>query len=141
MDINLFAGGGGLAAGLCAVGFRPLEMYEKDGDSCDTLRRNIESQHPTLSGWVAEGDLTSVEWLDCPGPVRLLAGGIPCQPFSRAGNHRGQADARNLFPEFITAVRCLKPAAVLVENVGGLSDMPKGTPMLAGMKHMNRAGA
>ena len=52
--------------------------------------------------------------------MRLLAAGAPCQPFSLAGKHRASEDGRNLFPEVVRAVRELKPAAILIENVRGL---------------------
>ena len=120
-DLNLFAGAGGLAIGLCEAGFGPFSLYEKDADACATLRHNVASDRPTLAGSVVEGDLTTVDWLDLPMPVRLLAGGVPCQPFSQAGNHGGHEDLRNLFPDFLNAVRRLKPMGILVENVSGLS--------------------
>ena len=120
-DIELFAGAGGLSLGLTAAGFGPLIMYERDSDACDTLRHNIESIDSTLSGLVIEADLATSDCLERAPNVRLLAGGVPCQPFSQAGNHAGHDDRRNLFPEFLQAVRRLKPMGVLVENVSGLS--------------------
>lgn len=53
--------------------------------------------------------------------VDLLAGGPPCQPFSVGGKHAGMLDARNMFPEMIRAARELRPKAILVENVSGLT--------------------
>ena len=55
------------------------------------------------------------------GEVDLLAGGPPCQPFSIAGKHRGQDDARDMWPEAIRAVREICPKAFLFENVRGLA--------------------
>jgi DNA (cytosine-5)-methyltransferase 1 len=52
--------------------------------------------------------------------VRLLAAGVPCQPFSLAGRHLAANDERNLFPEVFRAVRELRPSAVFIENVRGL---------------------
>lgn len=120
-DVNLFAGAGGLAIGLFNAGFGPFSFYEKDADACATLGHNIASDRPTLSGSVVQGDLTTVNWLDLPSQVRLLAAGVPCQPFSNAGNHSGEKDPRNMFPQFMDAARHLMPMAVIVENVRGLS--------------------
>jgi len=53
--------------------------------------------------------------------VDLLAGGVPCQPFSLAGKHAGHRDPRNLFPAMFRAVRELRPKAILIENVRGLA--------------------
>jgi len=49
--------------------------------------------------------------------IDLIAAGVPCQPFSIGGKHRGHLDERNMFPELVRAVRALRPRAVLVENV------------------------
>ncbi|MBZ0253716.1 MAG: DNA cytosine methyltransferase, partial [Candidatus Methylomirabilis sp.] len=53
--------------------------------------------------------------------VDLLAGGPPCQPFSLGGKHRAYNDERDMFPEVVRAVRELRPKAILIENVKGLT--------------------
>src|ERR1700722_8275058 len=121
VDIDLFAGAGGLAIGLERAGFAPTAMYEKDEYACRTLRRNITSETPTLRGTVEETDVAEVEWQPDHRPVRLLAAGAPCQPFSLGGKHLAEKDGRNLFPEVFRAVRELQPKAVLLENVRGLA--------------------
>jgi DNA (cytosine-5)-methyltransferase 1 len=50
----------------------------------------------------------------------VLHGGPPCQPFSTAGKQQGKDDARDMFPEFVRAVREIKPRAFVAENVAGL---------------------
>ncbi len=118
IDINLFAGAGGLATGLHMAGFTPICLYEKDVKACVTLRTNSNS--PTLKATVFEQDVKQIEWGDFRPQVRLLAAGAPCQPFSLGGKHRASEDGRNLFPDVVRAVRELRPAATLVENVRGL---------------------
>jgi DNA (cytosine-5)-methyltransferase 1 len=118
LDINLFAGGGGLALGLKAAGFAVGRVYEIDPVSCKTLRRNAGST--LLNVAVEEGDVAKVDWSAITKPVRLLAGGVPCQPFSLGGKHRADRDERNLFPEVFRAVRKLRPEVLVVENVRGL---------------------
>ena len=54
--------------------------------------------------------------------VDLLAGGLPCPPFSKAGKQLGDADERNLFPEAIRLVRQMQPRALMIENVRGILD-------------------
>jgi len=69
---------------------------------------------------VRPGDVRRVDWSTFDWKTRLLTAGVPCQPFSVAGNGRGDSDTRNLFPEAIRAVRELAPEAALFENVSGL---------------------
>jgi DNA (cytosine-5)-methyltransferase 1 len=121
VDIDLFAGAGGLAIGLERAGFARTAMYEKDKYACRTLRRNITSDTPTLKGTVQETEVEKVEWRPGHQRVRLLAAGAPCQPFSLGGKHLAEQDGRNLFPEVFRAVRELQPKAVLLENVRGLA--------------------
>src|SRR5690606_14852758 len=54
------------------------------------------------------------------GPVDVVAGGVPCQPFSLGGKHRAHADDRDMFPDFAKAVAELRPKAFICENVKGL---------------------
>src|SRR5262249_15217379 len=54
------------------------------------------------------------------GKVDVLLGGPPCQPFSQGGRHGGRADERDMFPQFIRAVREIQPQAFVIENVRGL---------------------
>ena len=120
VDINLCAGAGGLALGLRQAGFNQSNLFDKDPVACATLSHNVLSANPTLQGIVFEGDLTEIEWAWRGNEVRLLAAGAPCQPFSMGGSRRGPVDDRNLFPTILSAVRALRPRAVLIENVRGL---------------------
>jgi DNA (cytosine-5)-methyltransferase 1 len=120
VDINLFAGAGGLALGLSQAGFEPSVLYEVDQAAQDTLRRNqLLCYQPR--DWARHcGDVTKVKWEELESSVRLLAGGVPCQPFSNAGSHMAQNDERNHFPSLLRAVRKVRPQIIIVENVQGL---------------------
>lgn len=120
VDIELFAGGGGLACGLSSAGFKRSRCYEIDASSCATLRRNSAGRWPTIEGEVLQVDVASVDWPSQYRATRLLAAGAPCQPFSLGGRHRASNDRRNLFPVVFDAVRGLRPKAILIENVRGL---------------------
>lgn len=51
----------------------------------------------------------------------MVAGGVPCPPFSIAGKQLGADDERDLFPEAIRIVREAAPRAVMLENVRGFA--------------------
>ncbi|MEU3746169.1 MULTISPECIES: DNA cytosine methyltransferase [Streptomyces] len=134
-SIEICAGAGGQAIGLHAAGFRHLALVEIDKHARETLRRNIEArsdwaweeQHCDLShadvgtfepleGVKRDGKLLGPEELD------LLAGGVPCPPFSHAGKQLGKDDERDLFPRMLYLVEQLRPRAVMIENVRGILD-------------------
>lgn len=121
VDVELFAGAGGMGVGLRAAGFTPCRFYEKDETCCETLKQNSQCEAPTLLGSVHPGKAEDVEWSPFGGKVRLLAAGAPCQPFSIGGKHEAHNDGRNLFPELLRAIKITKPAAVIIENVRGLA--------------------
>ncbi|KAB0675513.1 DNA cytosine methyltransferase [Aureimonas leprariae] len=110
---EICAGGGGQAAGLAKAGFRHVGLVERDPSACETLRAAFGPDH------VVEADVVGYEPGDV-GPVDLLAGGVPCQPFSQAGERKGVADDRDLFPEALRLVERLRPRAVMLENVPGI---------------------
>lgn len=120
-SIELFTGAGGLALGTHAAGFRHAALMEWAPNACETLRTNARLQTiPGIGDWqVLQGDVRGVDFATL-GPVELVAGGPPCQPFSIGGKHRGMSDDRNMIPDFIRAVRSLSPRAFIMENVRGL---------------------
>ncbi|MBM7117949.1 DNA cytosine methyltransferase [Archangium primigenium] len=123
-SIELFTGAGGLALGTHHAGFRHCGLYEYDKDACATLRSNASAN--ALSGIVDWHIHQRDVRLNDYSPFRenrldLVAGGPPCQPFSLGGKHKAQADSRNMIPEFVRAVREIRPRAFIMENVRGLA--------------------
>lgn len=110
--LDIFAGGGGLSAGLTAAGFRVVGGIEFDRDAAETFR----THHPDAD--VRNEDIMQVDLQDFVG-VDVLAGGPPCQPFSIGGKRLAAEDPRNGFPQFLRAVEVLRPRAFLLENVHG----------------------
>lgn len=120
-SLELFAGAGGLALGLSRAGFSHTGIIEWDRDACSSMLANKRGGAEHIRDWpIIEADVRSVQFTQFGEDLDILAGGVPCQPWSLAGRHRGQNDGRNLFPEMIRAVRETRPRAVLVENVKGL---------------------
>ncbi len=114
-SIEICAGAGGQALGLEQAGFEHVSLVELDVAACQTLRINRNHWN------VTEGDLRHYSAGKWEG-VELLAGGVPCPPFSRAGKQLGSQDDRDLFPEAIRLVSECKPQAVMLENVRGMLD-------------------
>ncbi len=138
--IDLFSGAGGLSLGLRDAGFSVLVGADWDPHSVHTHEANIGGL-----GYV--GDLSEpaelISYLDGWGitDVDLVAGGPPCQPFSRAGRSmirnlvasgsRSAEDPRaELWQGFMVVVSHLRPRAVLVENVPDLPSWDDGSVLM-----------
>lgn len=120
-SIDLFAGAGGLALGIHNAGFSSVGLVELNRHAYDTLRINADSLRVGTRWPVVKSDVRFVEYSRLSNGVDLLAAGAPCQPFSLGGRHRGDEDKRNMFPEVFRAIRILRPKAILLENVRGLT--------------------
>lgn len=135
--IDLFCGAGGLSHGLEAAGYRVALAVDLD-------ERALESHAHNLPGAAVRLDLGAASARDeivalfAGMPVDLIAGGPPCQPFSRAGRSkirslvdqgiRDPVDLRKeLWRAFLDVVERIRPRAVLMENV---PDMALGDDMI-----------
>ncbi|WP_329025543.1 DNA cytosine methyltransferase [Streptomyces sp. NBC_01423] len=145
-SIEICAGAGGQAIGLHQAGFKHLALVEIDPHAAKTLKDNIGS----LPEWKWERDYCDVISGDVnkfvpiaseggretdleksqkylgkqlsKGELHLLAGGVPCPPFSHAGKQLGKDDERDLFPRILELTDELRPEAVMIENVRGIKD-------------------
>jgi len=121
-SIELFTGAGGLALGISSAGFKHLAVIERDADSCASLRENQKRNVLDMATWpVNECSVEEFDYKAVPEDIELLAAGVPCQPFSIGGKHLGHEDERNMFPQTINVIRTVRPKAVLIENVRGLT--------------------
>ena len=112
--IELCAGGGGQALGLEQAGFHHQAAIEIEPQFCTTLRRNRPHWN------VVQGNLKTLRCDEFEG-ADLLAGGVPCPPFSVAGKQLGADDERDLFPAALSIIKQVKPRAVMLENVPGFA--------------------
>jgi len=114
-SIEMCAGAGGQAIGLEMAGFSHEALIDIDPHCCATLRLNRPQWN------VCEQDLKEFSGSKYKG-IDLLAGGLPCPPFSVAGKQLGPADERNLFPDAIRLIDEIRPKAIMIENVRGILD-------------------
>lgn len=128
--IDLFAGCGGLSEGFIMNGYHLLAVNELDKNIIQTNILN-HSKYADKDKFIL-GDVTRQEvkeqiYTACNGEsVDVILGGPPCQGFSYAG-WRDPNDKRNqLFREFVSIVRELKPKFFVMENVLGILTMRNG---------------
>jgi DNA (cytosine-5)-methyltransferase 1 len=97
-------------------------MIECNGPAFWTLIHNKNLGLAPFRDWpVRNIDVRKASWSDIQTDIDVVAGGPPCQPFSIGGNHRGERDPRDMWPEAIRAVRETQPKAFFFENVRGLT--------------------
>jgi DNA (cytosine-5)-methyltransferase 1 len=113
--LELCAGAGGQAHGLELAGFDHAALVEIDKDCCATLKLNRPNWNVITSD-LRDFDATPYRGVD------LVAGGLPCPPFSKAGKQLGKLDERNLFPEAVRIIEECAPRAIMIENVRGILD-------------------
>lgn len=114
-SLEICAGGGGQALGLEMAGFEHAALLEIDPHACATLRLN-RPHWKVLHQDIRDFHAHAYRDID------LLAGGVPCPPFSKAGYQLGRDDERDMFPEALRLVEECMPRAVMLENVRGLLD-------------------
>jgi DNA (cytosine-5)-methyltransferase 1 len=125
--VDLFAGGGGLSLGLEDAGFRVALAADHDSWAVRTHAANFRglSAELDLSDPVTEERLVR---LLKQADIALIAGGPPCQPFSKAGRsairflvgegrRAAYDDRRDLWRVWLRIVLAVRPRAVLLENV------------------------
>ncbi|MHA7836175.1 MAG: DNA (cytosine-5-)-methyltransferase [bacterium] len=135
--VDLFCGAGGLSQGLEEAGYVVAL-------SIDTDRSALKTHQHNLPGVALLKDLANPDHIDSVVrmlegiEVDLIAGGPPCQPFSRAGRSKirslvdqGEREAidrrAGLWRSFLEIVERVRPKAVLMENV---PDMALGDDLL-----------
>ena len=131
--VDLFSGAGGLSLGLHKANFDVIL-------ACDIREDSISTHRHHFGGCSYECDLSKqsvindiAEKLNACGEISLIAGGPPCQPFSKnirwrkhdeevsSQHHELNEDRRELWESFISLVEKVEPKAFLMENVSDIA--------------------
>ena len=114
-SLELCAGAGGQALGIEKAGFTHQAVIEIDKHCRQTLFANRPKWNITAGD---QADLKTFLGAPFKG-IDLVAGGLPCPPFSLAGKRLGAKDDRDLFPDALRIIDECRPNAVMIENVKG----------------------
>ena len=109
---SLCTGYGGLDAAVTQVLGGSLAWVADPDPGAAAILAHHHPDTPNL------GDITTTDWATVE-PVDAVCAGYPCQPFSVAGQRKGTADARHIWPFIATALRVLRPRLCVLENVAG----------------------
>jgi DNA (cytosine-5)-methyltransferase 1 len=147
--LSLFTGAGGLDLGLEAAGFEPVLCVDVDEESRETVRLN--RPHWRFSDPPDIHQVSGPKLLKQAGlrrrHLKLLAGGPPCQPFSKSmywtnGDAPRLRDPRaKTLVAYLDVVEAALPQVLLLENVRGLAFEGKdeGLRLLErGLRRINR---
>ena len=124
--LDLFSGIGGFSLGLeRSGGFKTVAFCEIE----PFPRRVLRKHWPDVPIYEDVRTLTA-ERLAADGiSVDAICGGFPCQDLSVAGRRAGLEGSRSgLWSEVVRLVGEIRPAVVIVENVGGLLSGPDDKP-------------
>lgn len=121
--IDLFAGIGGFHAALSAAGGECNFASEIDTAASSIYRRNWGGTPSKAEGLYLAGDIVPLTEGRMGVPQHdVLAGGFPCQPFSKSGLQLGMSEARGtLFWNICRILQKRRPKVVLLENVRNIA--------------------
>jgi DNA (cytosine-5)-methyltransferase 1 len=117
--ISFCSGYGGIERGieLAEVQHRVIAYVEIEAFAIANLVAKMESgQLDPAPIWT---DLKTFPAHLFRGAVDIITGGYPCQPFSAAGQRKGEDDPRHLWPTIREHVKTIRPDRCFFENVEG----------------------
>lgn len=130
LHISVCTGCGGIDEAADWAGFKTIIQceYNPEGGSWEKQHniRLLNKKWPDAMKWGNIKDVT-IEHIRAagivPGRVNLFSAGIPCQPYSVAGEQKGDEDDRAIWPEVFARIKFIKPRWVLIENVDNFVNM------------------
>lgn len=143
--ISFFSGIMGLEIGLDRLGFQTRLALDFDKHCRDVVDENREylGDYPYLVediNKITPQDILKESGLK-PGETAVLAGGPPCQPFSKSGLRKGVDDERGLlFKHYLDYLEVIQPKAFILENVRGLYSSGGGKDFKNIMDHFAETG-
>lgn len=116
---SLFSGLGGFDLAAASQGWENCFQVEKDPFCLTVLREHFPAvpKHSDILTFNPEPYVNTID---------VVSGGFPCQPFSVAGQRKGTADDRYLWPQMLRVIRAISPRWVVAENVHGLLSLDGG---------------
>ena len=122
---EFFCGAGGMSLGFEQAGFSPKFVLDNDPWSLFTYKWNRPELLNKIDIYLADIRDFMPKHLE-NREVDLVAGGVPCQPFSNANRQRNISDSRwSLFQNFVAHAVALSPKMILIENVSGFREVAK----------------
>ncbi|MGF6848284.1 DNA-cytosine methyltransferase [Chitinophaga sp. W3I9] len=117
---SLFSGVGGFD--LAAKWMRWTNVFQVE---IDPFCRKVLAKHFPES--IRHEDVTQFNTKDYDGTIDVISAGFPCQPFSVAGQRKGSADHRYLWPHLLRIIEQIRPTWVVGENVAGITCLVHAT--------------
>lgn len=117
--IDLFSGIGGFSLAAEQAGWKTVVFCEKE-PYCQKVLKKHWPDVPLIE------DVKEFKGDDYAG-ASLLTGGFPCQDFSLAGQRKGKAGSRYLWPEMFRVIKESRPSFVVAENVIGIINLALDT--------------
>lgn len=111
--MSLFAGIGGFDLAAEHMGWETAVQVEIDPWCRKVLAKNFPDA-------IRHDDIKTFNGTLYRAAIDLVCGGFPCQPYSVAGQRKGDQDDRHLWPEMRRVIQEVSPRWVVGENVRGL---------------------
>lgn len=136
---DLFAGIGGFSLALDNVFGSAKHIFVERDEFCQLVLKKHWPEaeyHSCINEFIANTNSKQTNSTNQGGlyaessskdsSFKLLTGGFPCQPFSQAGQRKGTADDRYLWPAMFESIRLIQPDWIIAENVAGLVSWSEG---------------